>query len=164
MRLGERVFVGEGAFFDVGGGGESIEIGSDSHVSRYVSIRTQYGRVVVGSRVNIGAGSFLYGYGDIEIGDDCLLANQVEVVTGGHEHGRRDLAMRFQGRRPTRTVIGRDCWLGTHAVVLGGVSLGEGSIVGAGAVVTGDIPPYSIAVGVPARVIGTRASAGETGT
>lgn len=164
VRLGERVFVGEGAFFDVGGEGEGIEIGSESHLGRFVTARTQKGAIRIGKRVNLGAFCFLYAYGDIEIGDDCLIANQVEIVTGNHECSRLDVPMRLQGRSPDRVVIGRDCWIGTHAVILGGVTIGEGAVVGAGAVVTKDVEPYGIAAGVPAELIGSRAAGSGSGS
>jgi len=154
--LGNRVFIGESCFFDVGGRGEKIEVGDDSHLARLVTARTQFGRISIGTRVNVGAGSFLYAYGDIIVGDDCLIANGVELISGDHSSSDPARPMRLQGREPSRIEIGADCWLGTRSVILGGVHIGRGCIVGAGAVVTGDLPPYSVAAGVPARVLRRR--------
>jgi len=67
--LGDRVFIGEGSLFDIGSGASRITVGEDSHISRNVIIRTQRGEIAIGRKVNIGANSFLYGYGDISIGD-----------------------------------------------------------------------------------------------
>ncbi len=151
--LASRVFLGEGSFFDVGPEGGPITVGEDSHLARSVTVRTQLGKVEIGKQVNIGAGSFLYGYGDITVGDYCLIANGVEIIGG--DHGSDDLSrpMRFQGRSAKEIAIGADVWIGTRVVILGGVTVGEGAVIGAGAVVTSDIPPRAVAAGVPARVL-----------
>jgi len=154
--LAERVFLGENSFFDVGHDQDAIRIGADSHISRNVTMRTQAGEISVGRQVNIGSGSFIYSFGGIEIGDFCLIANQVELLSADHRIDRLDIPMRFQGRTLDRIVIGPDVYLGTHCVVLGGVKIGHGAVIGAGAVVTRDIPDFAVAVGVPARVIRTR--------
>jgi len=154
--LGERVFIGENVFFDIGPKADSIRIGDDSHISRGVTVRTQKGAIRIGEKVNIGSGSFLYGYGDIEIGDFCLLANHVELITGDHRGDNLDQPMRFQGRDANRISLKEDVWVGVRAIILGGVTIGRGAIIGAGAVVTRDIPEYAVAVGVPARVIRIR--------
>jgi len=154
--LGSRVFVGEGAFFDIGPGADRIVVGADGHVSRSVIIRTQLGKIEIGRKVNLGAGSFIYGYGDVKVGDYCLLSNQVELIGGSHTFSDTDRPMRFQGRTAGAITIGEDCWIGTHAVILGGVTVGKGSVIGAGAVVNSDIPAFSVAAGVPARVIRSR--------
>jgi len=65
--------------------------------------------------------------------------------------------IRQQGADERPIVIGDDVWIAASAIVLGGVTVGDGAVVGAGAVVTKDIPPYSIALGVPAQVVGQRA-------
>ena len=160
---GHRLFIGEGAFFDIGIQADKIEIGDDSHISRDVTIRTQKGSIRIGKKVNIGANSFIYGYGDIEIGDYCLFANQVEIISGNHNDDDISRPMRFQGRTASKIIIGEDVWLGTHAVILEGVSIGRGAIIGAGAVVRKDIPEYAIAVGVPARVVRYRGNREEQG-
>lgn len=156
LYLGDRVFVGEGAFFDIGRDAGSIRVGDDSHISRGVTFRIQLGDVRIGKKVNIGAGSFIYGYGEIEIGDYSLLANRVEVLSGTHNHDDTARPMRFQGRTASKVKIGEDVWVGAQSVILGGVTIGKGAIVGAGSVVSRDIPEYGIAVGVPARVVKSR--------
>ena len=100
--------------------------------------------------------TLLYSYGGIEIGDDCLIAQHVEIVGGTHNYDDISIPMRRQGRSPSRIVIGPDCWIGSHAVIMGSATIGRGSIIGAGTVVHKDIPEYSIAVGLPARVVRTR--------
>ncbi len=151
--LGDRVFLGEGSFLDVGPDAGPVTVGDDSHLARLVTVRTQLGKVEIGKKVNIGAGSFIYGYGDIAIGDYCLVANGVEIIGGDHTVDDLSCPMRFQGRSSRPITIGEDVWIGTRAVILGGVTVGAGSVIGAGAVVTADIPPRAVAAGVPARVI-----------
>jgi len=153
LRLGDRVFIGEGSFLDVGAAAGPVTVGDDSHVSRLVTIRTQLGKVEIGKKVNLGAGSFIYGFGDIAIGDYCLIANGVEIIGGDHAGGDLSRPMRFQGRSPNSISIGEDVWIGTRAVILGGVTVGGGAVIGAGAVVTADIPSRAVAAGVPARVL-----------
>lgn len=85
------------------------------------------------------------------MGEDCT------IITRNHAHERTDIPMMQQGFEPERTVyIGDDVWIGDKVTILAGVHIGEGCIIGAGAVVTSDIEPYAIAVGVPARKIRSR--------
>jgi acetyltransferase-like isoleucine patch superfamily enzyme len=151
--LGDRVFLGEGSFIDIGADAGPVTVGDDSHLARSVTVRTQRGRVQIGKKVNIGAGSFIYGYGDITIGDYCLIANGVEIIGGDHTADDLSCPMRFQGRSPRPISIGEDVWIGTRAIILGGVTVGKEAVIGAGAVVTSDIPPRAVAAGVPARVL-----------
>lgn len=151
-----RVFIGEGGFFDVGPSADRISIGSDTHIARSVTVRTQLGKIEIGEKINIGSNSFIYGYGDVEIGDNTLIANQVEIISGDHTFDDISRPMRFQGRSSSRIVIGEDVWIGTHAIILGGVTIGKGAVIGAGSVVHRDIKEYAVAVGVPARVVKSR--------
>jgi len=154
--LGDRVFIGERSFLDVGPAASAIRIGDDGHIGRGVVLRTQGDEIVVGKNVNISTYALLYCYGGIEIGDDCMIAQHVEIVGGTHNYDDVTTPMRLQGRSPSRIVIGPDCWIGSHAVIMGNATIGRGSIIGAGAVVHKDIPEYSIAVGIPARVVRKR--------
>ena len=115
-------------------------------------------RITLGARVNLGARCHIWagpGGGRITVGDDVLFGPEVMVTAAGY---------RFDDGAPVTAQamdegdidIGRDVWLGTRAIVLPGVTIGAGAIIGAGALVRSDIPPFAIAVGVPARVVGER--------
>jgi acetyltransferase-like isoleucine patch superfamily enzyme len=112
------------------------------------------------ARIRIGAGTFLNlgvmvaAQELVEIGDHCMLANGCFVSDADHRFDDPDVPVTWQGfqtRGPTR--IGDNCWLGAHVVVTSGVTIGERCVVGANSVVTSDLEPFSIAAGVPARLL-----------
>lgn len=112
------------------------------------------------ARIRIGAGTFL-NIGTmvaaielVEIGDHCMLANGCFVSDANHRFDDPVMPVPWQGftsKGPTR--IGDNCWLGAHVVVTSGVTIGERCVIGANSVVTADVPPYSIAAGIPAKVL-----------
>lgn len=115
-------------------------------------------RIFIGDRVRIGARCQLWagpGAGVIRIGDDVLFGPEVMITAATYRyddgHPVTDQAM-DEGD----VVIGDDVWLGTRAIVLPGAKIGDGAIIGAAALVRGEVPPMSIAVGAPARVVGGR--------
>lgn len=122
--------------------GERITIGDGAHIS---------------SRCHIWAGD---NTGRITIGEHTLLAPDVFLTASDY---RFDLGERVwdQPSRERDIVVGSNAWLGARVIVVAGVEIGDGCIVGAGAVVTQSIPPWSIAVGVPAKVVGERKIAGR---
>lgn len=138
--------------------GEGLHLGARTRIwaPQYVAIGKQ---VYVGKDVNIEA--------NCRIGDYCLIANRVAII-GRHDHdfSRVGFPMRFapwvgSQRFPSQyaaeeAVINDDVWIGYGAVVLTGLTIGRGSVVAAGSVVTRDIPPYAIAAGIPAKVVGQR--------
>lgn len=88
------------------------------------------------------------------IGNDVMIAPGVVLLDRQHNFSRTDIPMTQQGSSPRQlTIIGDDVWLGQNVIVMPGVTIGCGVIVGAGSVVTKDLPDWSIAVGAPARVI-----------
>ena len=96
----------------------------------------------------------------VELGRYAMLAPNVAIVGGDHTHNRPGVPIIFSGRPsyPPITVIGADAWIGFGAIIIAGVNIGRGAIVGAGSVVTKDIPPYEIHAGIPCRKIGERFS------
>jgi maltose O-acetyltransferase len=104
----------------------------------------------------VGHGTMLIGGGDgdIEIGANCDISSRVNIVSGSHKIDMINLRSAGQGFGK-KIVIEDGVWIGFGATVLPGVRIGYKSIIGAGSVVNKDIPPYSIAVGVPAKVIKT---------
>lgn len=88
------------------------------------------------------------------IGNNVMMARECIINPNNHEYCRTDIPMNEQGLRPPRdVVIGDDVWIGSRAMIMPGVHVGDGSIIAAGAVVTKDVPPYSMVGGVPAKVI-----------
>jgi len=111
--------------------------------------------VTIGDRVLIGKGSGIVGHQSVEIGDDVFTGHHVYITDANHgyEDPRLPIGAQFAPSRPVR--IGAGSWLGHGAVVLPGATIGAHVVIGAGAVVTGEIPDHSVAVGNPARVVRT---------
>ena len=106
---------------------------------------------------NSGIGINCEIYGPVKIGKNVMMGPEVIIYTKGHCHDSTDVPMIEQGDEEVKPVtIGDDVWIGRRAMIMPGVTIGRGCIIGAGAVVTKDIPDYSIAAGVPAKVVKTR--------
>lgn len=106
--------------------------------------------VRIGSRVAINSFVHIWGQGGLEIGDDTLIASHVSITTLTHDPSA---ALFRESLNQSSVVIGRNVWIGTHAAILPGVHIGDGTIIAAGAVVLRDVPPRTLAAGVPARII-----------
>ena len=139
-----------------------IELGKGVSINDAVVINANRGRVTLGDRSWLGPFCLIYGNGGVAIGRNVLVAGHSSINTVSHSAERCDIPVNDQPVVIDPVVIEDDVWIGLNAVVLQGVTIGHGSIVGAGAVVTKSIPPWSIAVGVPARVIGRRQGAPES--
>jgi acetyltransferase-like isoleucine patch superfamily enzyme len=114
------------------------------------------GRLHCGRGVSIGRLCQLTCTGGLIIGDDVIIGPQVLVVSNNHVWSDPHTTIRSQGLEHEAVTIGRDVWIGGHSVVLAGVSIGEGAVVAAGAVVNKDVPAFAVVAGVPARVVGSR--------
>jgi maltose O-acetyltransferase len=127
-KSGKNINVEKGAFF---GTGSKIEIGDNS-----------------------GIGINCQLWGPVKIGKDVLMGPEVTIITASHKFDRIDIPIRHQGRHPDSPVlISDDVWIGTRAIILPGITVGQGAIIGAGAIVTKDVPAYSIVGGNPAKII-----------
>ena len=154
--FGDRVFVGQYSQLDATYKDSFIRLGNDVRLARFCSLRAGEQGITVHDGVGINKLCFLDGNGGIEIGADTLISPGVQCLSGNHIIDDPDVPIKYQGTAYGKVTIGKDCWLGTNAVVLPGVTIGRGAVVGAGAVVTRDIPEYAIALGIPARVVGHR--------
>jgi maltose O-acetyltransferase len=104
-----------------------------------------------------GIGYNCYLQSPVRIGNQVMMGPEVLILTGGHQHQRVDIPMCFQGDTEKQEVIIQDdVWIGARVTILPGVTIGKGSIIAAGAVVTKSTPEYSISGGVPAKVIKMR--------
>ncbi|WP_281350458.1 acyltransferase [Roseovarius bejariae] len=114
------------------------------------------GTLRVGDRTAINAECILTALDSIEIGSDVMLAPRVYILDVDHRFTDRSIPISKQGYDVAPVTIGDGAWIGTGAVITKGVTIGEGAIVGANSVVTRDIPPFTIAAGLPARPIKKR--------
>ena len=123
------------------------------------------------ARIRIGEGSLLNlnvmvaSLALVEIGQHCMFANGCVVTDSNHRYDDPDKPVPWQGftsKGPTR--VGDNVWCGAHVVITSGVTIGEHCVIGANSVVTGDLPPFSVAAGVPARVFRRFSPAEATGS
>ncbi len=140
-----------------------IELGTRVEIEHgvFLKIVQDDARLVVGDYAFIGTGTEIDVEQAVSIGAHALIAPNVFITDHTH-NSAAGVRLDEQGSRSAPVIIGEDAWIGTRAVILPGVTIGDGAIVGAGAVVTKDIPPNAIAVGVPATVIGQRGTASTT--
>ncbi len=109
----------------------------------------------IGDYSGIGINASLSGH--ITLGDYVMMGRDVVIMTRNHEFLRTDIPMVKQGFREERpVVISNDVWIGDRVIILGGVHIGEGAIIGAGSVVTKNVPPYAVVAGIPAKIIKMR--------
>jgi maltose O-acetyltransferase len=128
--------------------GVNINLEKGAYIADGKSVR-------VGNNSGIGINAFVQR--NVSIGNDVLMGRDVVIMTTSHEFSDTSIPMRLQGGKEVDPVIiGNDVWIGSRAIILPGVKIGNGSIIGAGAVVTRNVDPYSVVGGVPAKLIKKR--------
>lgn len=130
-----------------------IEIGEKTRIRKWSCFKPYDGKIKIGKNCSINSFCHFSGNGNISIGDNVLIAAQCVLVSANHRFDNLETPLWFQGETRAPIFIEDNCWLGAGVKVLAGVTIGHDSVIGAGAVVTKDIPPYSVAVGVPAKVL-----------
>lgn len=109
--------------------------------------------ITIGDYSGIGENTVIPGRG-VRIGNNVMMGPWCIIYTTNHEYGRTDIPMIMQGmKEPEPVTVGDDVWIGGRVIILPGVKVGNGCIIGAGAVVTKDVPDYAIVGGNPARVL-----------
>jgi acetyltransferase-like isoleucine patch superfamily enzyme len=158
ISLGNGVVIDDYALLDARGGGENgIEIGDRTLIHRGSVVQAKAGPVRIGAETNVGAGSVIVSMGGTYIGDRVGIGGGCYISGGSFGIATKDGSLRDQ-QKYTKGPVRLDdkVWLGMRVTVLDGVHVGEGCIVGAGSLVTRDLPPYSVAAGHPAEIRGRR--------
>jgi len=131
--------------------GGSIKFGRDVSIGRGAQIVAKRGSIVIGDNVVIGVGSIIVCRQSITIEQDTLIAEYVVIRDQDHSVSTRPI--RTAGFETEAISIGKDCWLGCKSTILRGSVIGDGSVIGAHALVRGKVDDHSLAVGNPARVV-----------
>jgi acetyltransferase-like isoleucine patch superfamily enzyme len=128
-----------------------FELGAYSTIEDFSAINNGVGSVIIGDKTKIGLSNTIIG--PVIIGNNIRLAQNITLSGLNHNYQDVCLPIHVQGVSTSPIVIEDDTWIGANVVVLAGVKIGKHSIIAAGSVVTKDIPPFSVAVGNPARII-----------
>ena len=161
ISFGRGVSLGDSVLID-GLSHEGVVIGDRTSIGPYTIIEAtgvirNLGKGCrIGANSGIGAFSFIGAAGGVVIGENVIMGQYVSFHSENHNFDRLDIPVRMQGVTRAGIVIEDDCWIGAKVTFLDGCHVGKGSVIAAGAVVRGDIPPYSVAGGVPARVLKSR--------
>lgn len=168
LHLGPKCFIDDYVtiYAHPGSQGE-VHLEKNVHIYRWsiVELGRGEGSLSVGSNTYIQSGCTLNAFvGSIIIGANCMIAPRCAFTPYQHNYVDVDRPIREQSFTSRGDIVVEDdVWLGLNVCVMDGVTIGKGAIIGAGAVVTKDVPPYAIAGGVPARVIGMRGKEGTGG-
>lgn len=155
ISLGDNVMISDHVTL-IARGPSGITIGSNVILNDHVYLDTESqdtGYINISDSVYLGTGTTLFGHSGLEIGDHVLMAQNITLTPYSHifeDCGRNIIE---QGGHTQKVVIGRDSYIGMGVCIMYSGNIGEGSVIGAGSVVVKPIPPYSIAVGSPAKVI-----------
>ncbi|MGH3631018.1 MAG: acyltransferase, partial [Sciscionella sp.] len=150
------VFLGRGVEIHCRPGFGRLEIGKWVHIGDGNSIRCHEGSLRIGDKVVFGKDNTINCYLDVELGDAALVADWVYICDFDHVIADIHQPIKDQGIAKAPVRIGPGTWVGTKVSVLKGTRIGRGAVLGAHAVVRGEIPDYAIAVGIPARVVRDR--------
>lgn len=139
---------------------ENITLGDNVYVGHRTILKGYFKNTfVIGDNVWIGQDCFLHAAGGVTIGSRVGIGPKVSVLTSRHGEEGRAVAVLFSNLEFGPVTIEDDCDIGLGAIILPGVRIGRGAQVGAGAVVTNDVPAYAVVAGVPARVLRERPDA-----
>ena len=142
---------------------KGINLGDRVTIGKHAIIRPSnlYGGaigegLVIGDHSNIGPYSYMGCSGKITIGNHVMMGPRVSIYAENHVFDNPAILMKDQGVEKKEVIIEDDCWLAANSIILAGVTIGKGSVVAAGSVVTDHVAPYSVVAGVPAKFIKSR--------
>jgi acetyltransferase-like isoleucine patch superfamily enzyme len=133
---------------------ENISLGRNVYLGHYAILKGYYkGQLRIGDESWIGQQCFLHAAGDLTIGARVGIGPGVKILTSQHEEAGRETPILFSPVAMAPVVIDDDADIGLGAILLPGVTIGRGAVIGAGAVVTRDVPAYAVVAGSPARIL-----------
>jgi acetyltransferase-like isoleucine patch superfamily enzyme len=157
IAIGDNVVIDDGCCLDAKGtDNRGILIGEGVFVGRNTILSCKNGDIVIDNQANIGFNCEIFSASRVRVGRAVLVAAYTYLVGGDHLYDRTDIPVLQQGRTARGIEVGDHVWLGAHVVVTDGSIIGRDAIVGAGAVVVGEIPEFAVAAGIPAKVMRDR--------
>ncbi len=157
IKIGDNVVIDDNCLLDAKGSDNSgIVIGSGTFIGRNTILSCKNGDIEIGENSNIGFNCEIFSASKVVLGKNALFAAYCYLIGGEHTFDRTDVSVLEQQRTSAGINVEDNVWLGAGVKVNDGASIGRDSIIGTSAVVRGNIPEYSIAVGIPAKVIRSR--------
>jgi len=157
IRIGSNVVVDDNCLIDAKGeSNHGVTIGDGVFVGRNTILSCKNGDIELGDAANIGFNCEVFSASRVTIGKGVLMAAYSYVIGGDHDFSDPSKSVLEQSRSSAGVTVGDGVWIGAGAKILDGLSIGSGAVIGAGAVVRENVPASAIAVGIPARVVGSR--------
>ncbi len=157
IRIGDNVVIDDQCCLDAKGtDNQGITIGDGVFVGRNTILSCKNGDIIIEDAANLGFNCEIFSASRVRVGKQILMAAYTYLVGGDHLYDRVDIPVLQQGRTARGIDVDDGVWLGTHVVVTDGSTIGRDAIIGAGAVVVGEIPAFAIATGIPAKVMRDR--------
>ncbi len=157
IAIGDNVVIDDQCCLDAKGtDNQGITIGEGVFIGRNTILSCKNGDIIIEDKANLGFNCEVFSASRVRIGKSILMAAYTYLVGGDHLYDRVDIPVLDQGRTARGIDVDDNVWLGTHVVVTDGSRIGRDAIIGAGAVVVGEIPEFAIATGIPAKVVRDR--------
>lgn len=157
ISIGDNVVIDDFCVLDAKGvNNNGIALGKNIFIGRGSILSCKNGDIILEDNVVVGFNSEIFSGSSVVIGENTLIAAYVYIIGGGHDYSRVDIPVAEQEKPSYGIKVEKNSWIGAGVMVFDGVNIGNDTIVGAGSVVSKDIPPFSIAAGVPARVAKSR--------
>jgi acetyltransferase-like isoleucine patch superfamily enzyme len=157
IHIGSNVAIDDNCLVDAKGeSNRGIRIGDGVFVGRNTILSCKNGDIEIGDGANIGFNCELFSASRVAVGRNVLIAAYTYVIGGDHDFSDPAKSVLEQARTSSGVTIADGVWIGAGAKILDGVTVGAGAVIGAGAVVRDEVPASAIAVGMPARIVGSR--------
>jgi acetyltransferase-like isoleucine patch superfamily enzyme len=157
IRLSDHVVIDDYCCLDAKGvDNRGIDIGSRVFIGRNSILTCKNGDIIIDDEANLGVNVEVSSASRVRVGRKALIAAYSYLVGGDHLYDRTDIPVLDQGRTAQGIEVADHAWIGAHVVVTDGSRIGRDAIVGAGAVVVGNVPDFAIAAGMPAKVVRDR--------